>query len=133
MGSEFSYEDISSFELDKYSYTYLRDEKLAEFDTSVIEMKPLYKHSGYKRQLVWVDKNDYILRKTEFYDRKNSLLKTLIFSDYKLYQGKFWRALTMDMKNHQRGKSTTLKWNDYRFDTGLTESDFNKANLKRVR
>ncbi len=133
MGSEFSYEDISSFEVEKYSFKYLRDEKVENFDTFVVELVPLYKHSGYTKQIVWVDKKDYIFRKTEFYDRKKSLLKTLVFSNHEQYLGKYWRALTMDMVNHQRGKSTTLLLSNFKFGMDLKDSDFNKSNLKRAR
>jgi hypothetical protein len=37
------------------------------------------------------------------------------------------------MINHQTGKSTTLRLDNYRFRTGLTASDFNSNSLKRVR
>jgi len=133
MGSEFSYEDISSFEVEKYSYQYLREEKLDEYETFVIELTPLYENSGYTKEVVWVDKTDYIFRKIDYYDRKKSLLKTLTFSNYKQFKNQFWRALTMEMVNFQRHKSTTLSWTDYQFDVSLSESDFNKANLTRAR
>ena len=76
MGSEFAYEDISSQELDKYSYNYVRDEILNGIDCYVIERFPVYEHSGYTRQLVWINKNEYRPEQIVFYDRKNSLLKT---------------------------------------------------------
>ena len=37
------------------------------------------------------------------------------------------------MENHHTGKSTRLVWSDYKFKTGLSEKDFNKNALKRVR
>lgn len=133
MGSEFAYEDISSQELDKYTYKYLRDEKFNGIDCFVIERYPTYKNSGYKRQVVWINKKEYRPEKTDFYDRKNSLLKTLVFEDYKQYLGKYWRASTMKMINHQTGKSTILSWQDYKFQTGLSDKDFNRNSLKRAR
>ncbi|MDH5776959.1 MAG: outer membrane lipoprotein-sorting protein, partial [Gammaproteobacteria bacterium] len=133
MGSEFAYEDISSQEVDKYTYKYLRDEKLEGKDCFVIERKPTYEYSGYTRMVSWVDKNMYQARKVEFYDRKNSLIKTLSMSKFKQYKGKFWRALQMDMMNHQTKKSTTLEWKDYKFQSGLKSRDFDKNALKRLR
>jgi outer membrane lipoprotein-sorting protein len=133
MGSEFAYEDLTSQEVDKYSYKYLRDDKLNGRTTFVIERYPSYKNSGYTRQIVWVDKEHYYPVKIEFYDRKNALLKTLSFSNYRQYLKKYWRALSMSMTNHQTGKSTTLDWTDYRFATGLKSRDFDKNSLKRIR
>ncbi len=133
MGSEFAYEDISSQEVDKYTYKFLREEDLDGKPTFVNEQVPTYKNSGYTRQIVWIDQAEYIPLKIEFYDRKNSLRKTLIFSDYKQYKGKFWRAHSMHMTNHQNGKSTLLSWGEYTFGTGLSDKDFNKNVLKRAK
>ncbi len=83
--------------------------------------------------MTWVDTKEYRIQKVEFYDRKQELLKTLISSNFKQYLGKFWRAHTMFMENHQTGKKTTLKFLDYKFGTNLKESYFTKNRLKRVR
>ncbi len=133
MGSEFAYEDLASQEVEKYTYKYLRDENLNGVDTFVLERYPAYEHSGYKRQVVWVNKQEYRPEKIEFYDRKDTLLKTLTFSGYNQYLDKFWRADRFDMVNHQTGKSTVLTWSDFHFKTGLTDRDFRKNALKRAR
>jgi len=133
MGSEFAYEDISSQELDKYTYKYLRDEILQGMECFVIERDPVDENSGYTRQEVWIDKAEYRPQQIVYYDRKNTRLKTLTFSEYRQYLDQYWRAQVMHMQNHQTGKSTVLTWNDYRFQTGLTERDFNRNNLDRVR
>ena len=133
MGSEFAYEDISSFEIPKYSYLYLRDEVLDGRDCFVLELRPQYKHSGYTKSHVWIDKEEYRPQKNEFYDRKDALLKIQLFIDYQQYLGQYWRAHTMTMVNQQNGKSTTLKWSNYQFQTGLTDKDFEKNDLKRQR
>jgi len=133
MGSQFAYEDLTSFEVDKYEYKYLRDETLDGLDTYVIENHPNYQYSGYTRLIVWVDKQRYIPIKIEYFDRKNNLLKTLQFGKYKQYLGKYWRAQEQVMVNHQNGKTTLLALNDYKFRNGLSENDFSKNSLKRSR
>lgn len=138
MGSEFAYEDISSQEVDKYTYKYLRDEMLNGMNCYVMERYPTYKHSGYTLQIVWLDKENFNAQKTVFYDRKRkrNILKTLIFKDYKPYKvsGKiFWRASEFFMRNHQTGKTTVLKWSKYKFAKGFTKRDFDRNTLKRVR
>lgn len=133
MGSEFAYEDISSQEVEKYTYKYIKDEMLNGIDCFVVERYPAYKHSGYTRQVAWVNKQEYRAEKIDFYDRKNVLLKTLNHKGYKQYLNQFWRADEMHMTNHQTGKSTTLSWENYQFKTGLTEKDFNRNSLKRAK
>jgi outer membrane lipoprotein-sorting protein len=133
MGSEFAYEDISSDEVEKYTYRYLRDEACADMECFVVERYPVDENSGYTRQVVWYDKQEYRPQKVVYYDRKNELLKTLTFHDYRQYLDRYWRAMRYEMVNHQTGKSTTLYWKEYRFRNGLTDRDFDKNTLKRVR
>ena len=133
VGSEFAFEDIASWELEKYTYKYLRDEKLDEFDTFVIENTPVYEHSGYTRQIEWIDKTIYQPRRIDFYDRKNELLKTLIFSDYALHLERFWKAGKLVMTNHQNGKSTELLRQNYKFRNDFNGRDFSVNALKKLR
>ena len=133
MGSEFAYEDISSQEVEKYRYKWLRDETIDGKKTMVVEYYPEYENSGYTRQVVWIDSEILRVLKTEFYDRKDALLKTLTMGDYRQYADRFWRAGVMHMVNHQTGKSTEIQWSDYQFGTGLSERDFDRNALKRVR
>jgi len=133
MGSEFAYEDISSFEVAKYSYVYLRDGRLDGQGCFVLEIRPQYRDSGYTESHIWINKAHYRPEKIDFYDRKDSLLKIQRFTDYQQYLGQYWRAQTMTMENQQNGKSTILKWTNYQFQTGLTAKDFEKNDLKRQR
>jgi outer membrane lipoprotein-sorting protein len=133
MGSEFAYEDISSQEVEKYTYKFLRDDTLDGMEVFVFERYPVDKKSGYTRQIIWLDKEHYKERKIEFYDRKDTLLKTLLLTDYHQYLDRFWRAHQMYMENHQTGKSTTLIQSNYEYHTGLGERDFDTNALKRAR
>ena len=133
MGSEFAFEDISSQEMAKYTYKYIKDENLDGIDCFVVERYPAYKYSGYTKQITWIDKERYIPIRIDFYDRKQALLKTLVFSAYKQYLDQFWRADAMEVKNHQTGKSTRLEWQEWQFRSGLGEADFRKNVLQRLR
>ncbi len=129
MGSEFAYEDLSSQEVEKYSYKFIK----AEGGLLLVEQDPVDPKSGYTRRIVSYNKDKgYRLEKVEFYDRKNSLLKTLIYSDYKQYKGKHWRASTMKMVNHQSNKETTLQFSEYDFNSQLSDEDFSQNALKRA-
>lgn len=132
MGSEFAFEDLGSQEVDKYRYKHLRDEPLDGQNCFVFERFPTDKDSGYTRQVIWMDQAEYRALKIEFYDRKQSLLKTLTLAGYDKFLGRFWRPGKLDMVNHQTGRKTHLIWNNYRFRGGLTAQDFAQNVLKRV-
>ncbi len=133
MGSEFAFEDLGSQEVEKYTWSYLRDEVLDGVPTFVVQRIPLDRKSGYTKQLVWVHQTEFYAIKIDFYDRKKSLLKTLISSDFTLYKDKFWRPHTMIMNNHQTGKKTDLLWSNIKFENGYSNRDFAKNSLKRIK
>jgi hypothetical protein len=129
VGSEFAYEDMTSPEVAKYTYKYLRDEPCGELNCFVVERYPAYENSGYSKQIFWIDQSEYRFHKIEFYDHKDALLKKLTLRDYHQYLDKHWRPHDMLMENQQTGKSTQMLWTDYRFRTGLKESDFSQNAL----
>ncbi len=132
MGSEFSYEDLSTFNVKKYTYP-KGEVKTGEFDGKKVylgESKPVSKYSGYTKLLTWVDAKTFLILKIEYYDRKRELLKTAIFSDYKKING-FWRIGKIVMSNIQNDKKTTLIWKNEQINRGLKEKDFHKRVLKR--
>ncbi len=133
VGSEFAFEDFTALELMKYSYKYLREEPCGEFMCDVVERYPRYEYSGYTRQVSWVDQEVFQVRKVEFYDRRDDLLKTLALKNYRLYKDKYWRALELSMTNHQTGKRTELIYDDYVFGAGLKSKDFVKGVLRRIK
>ena len=133
MGSEFAYEDITSEEVEKYTYKYIRDEKYDSLDCFVVERYPVDKRSGYSKQIVWLDKKDYNPRKTMYFDPKGQLLKVLELKDYKIYIGKIWKPSLLHMVNKINGKESILEFSEYEFRTKLTERDFDKNSLKRAR
>ena len=133
MGSEFAYEDMGVPEVEKFTYRYLRDEACAELECTVIERFPVDERSGYSRQVVWRDKNELRIHKVEYYDRKDTHMKTLEFDDYRQYQDKFWQAHTLDMVNHVTGKSTTLTWSDFVYGGAVSPNEFTQTGLRRIR
>ena len=133
MGSEFAYEDMSAQEVERFTYRYLRDEPCGDLTCTVSERVPVDRKSGYRRQLVWHDRDELRVRKVEYYDRKDAHLKTLTLGSYEQYLDRYWYAGEMTMVNHLTGKSTVLTWTDYQFGTNLDDRDFNQSSLKRAR
>ncbi len=133
VGSEFAYEDLLSNEVERYRYKWIKDTACGKLTCFVVERYPVYKNSGYTRQVVWIDQKEYRVLRVDFYDRKKSLLKTLKLRSYKKYLGKHWRALKQQMQNHQTGKSTSLTFAGFKFKSGLQDGDFTPARLKRAR
>lgn len=133
VSSEFSYEDLTSMEVDKFSYHYIGEDTLDGLPVFVVEMAPAYQDSGYTRQVAYIDQAEYLFRKIEFYDLDNTLSKTLSLQDYNQYLEQFWRPSTTLMVNHQNNNQTVMKWENIEFKKGLSANHFNKNALKRSR
>lgn len=136
MGSEFAFEDIVTPYWQKYRYSLIGDQKCSApavtLTCTVLERTPKDPNSGYTRQQVWIDRQDLLIRRIDFYDRKNTLLKTYTASGFQQVQGQ-WRPSSMLMVNLQTHKQTRLDWSDYQFRTGLKPADFSETALKRTR
>lgn len=135
VGSEFSFEDMGTPELNDYVYYDQGEEVLnvpglGDTPCYVIDRIPNDKHSGYSKQRVWIDKENYRTIKVDFYDRKEALLKTLKMSGYALHENQYWYPGRMLMQNHQTKRSTELIWANYQFKNGLKESGFEQRKLK---
>ena len=133
VGSEFAYEDLVSQEVDKYEYRWLRDEQCGDLECAVVERYPRYENSGYTRQIVWWDKQEYRVQRIEYYDRKDAQLKTLTYENYNEYEGEYWRPDRMVMENRQNGKTTVLLFEGWTFGSGVSENDFTASRLRRAR
>ena len=131
MGSEFSYEDLGAFNIEKYRY----EGEAQEVTVDGVKMYrservPVSEESGYTKQVSWTDAQTFLVQKVEYYDRKRELLKTATFGDYKKIGG-VWRIGSIVMKNHQNDKETVLIWKEEKVRTGLDDKDFHKRVLKR--
>jgi len=132
VGSEFAFEDFTAIELNKFDYRYVGEVACGDLTCDVLERTPRYENSGYTKQVSWVDQTDFQIRKVEFYDRRGDLLKVLELKDYRNYEG-VWRAHELSMTNVQTKKQTELVYGDFSFGIGLSENDFVKGRLSRLR
>lgn len=126
MGSEFSYEDLGSQEVEKYTYKFISEKPGKEW---TIERYPTDKKSGYSKQLVVLDAEKMITKTVKYFDRKGELLKTATFSEPKKF-GKYWRSMKIFMENHQTQKKSELIWKNRSLNKSFSSREFTKAKLK---
>jgi outer membrane lipoprotein-sorting protein len=129
LGSQYSFEDLSSFKVEKYRYRFLREEPCDTQTCSVLAIYPEYRGSGYSKMIAWIDAV-YRIQTVEYYDRDDELLKILTVKEYKKIADKFWQPVHSEVVNQQNGKSTVMVITDIQLATGLTSADFDKSLLK---
>jgi outer membrane lipoprotein-sorting protein len=132
MGSEFSFEDLGSQELEKYTYKFIKEAKTKKHKLWVLERKSV-KKSGYSKQIMYVIKDYHNPLKIEYYDRKGELLKVGYFKNYKSFKLKgktFYRASSIHMKNRQTKKESIFSWSNRKLGIKNKTSLFEKRSLK---
>lgn len=134
LGSEFSFEDLTSQLPRKFSHKFMGEEPVADRPSFKLERVPRYEGSGYSRQVLWIDQEKLVALKTEFYDRRGELQKTLETGGYERYESGHLKPAWMSMQNHQTGKSTRISMSDYKFrDASIDRQDFQPQRLEYVR
>ena len=134
VGSEFAYEDLSSQEIEKYTYKYVKDEKANGANCHVVERDPVDPKSGYKFMHVYYNPNQkYRIEKIVFFDRKGSKFKTLIYKGYQKYKGSYWFPDELHMTNHQSQKETRIMFETYNFNVDLEDNDFSQTKLRSAK
>ena len=99
MGSEFSYEDLSSQHFKRFSYS-------GDAEETILNGAKIYKslrtpndeNSGYSKEIVWVEPKNYLIQRIDYFDKSGNHLKSAYMSDYKKISG-VWRVAKVLMKN----------------------------------
>jgi len=135
MGTDFSYDDISStsraVSLD--THTLLREENLSGSGACyVIQSTPKDGAYQYSKMILWITKDTNITMKIEMYDKKNTLVKVAEMSGLKDVQG---RLTVMETKitTLAAGTSTTIFMDIVKYDDPIPEAVFTTAYLETGR
>jgi outer membrane lipoprotein-sorting protein len=134
MGTDFSYDDISSasrgVSLD--THTLLREENLNGSPCYVIQSVPKDGSYQYSKMILWITKDTNITLKIELYDKRNSPVKTVEMSGLKDVQGRLTVTETK-ITTIAAGTSTTIFMDIIKYDDPIPESVFTTAYLETGR
>jgi len=134
MGTDFSYDDISSMsrgvELD--THTLVREENYGGSACYVIQSVPKNSSYQYSKMIQWVRKDDKIISKIELYDKRNALVKTVEMSGIKEVQGRPTVTITK-ITTHAAGTSTTITMDIVKYDDNIPEGVFTTQYLETGR
>ena len=131
MGSDMSYEDMSSRQLDEFKFILIGQEVYDSIACHLLESIPReHMHTEYSRHITWVDSTLLIPIKEESFDKSGQLLKEKYFS-YTII--KEYQILTkVHVVNIQKNHSTTLNFENIELNTGVKDNLFHERHLKRL-
>ena len=130
MGSDFSYEDLSSSDMaEDYTAEVLGHETLDGIPCVKLKCTPTESGPSYQYIIVWAGIDDCLPRKIDYYD-DDGLLKTLTFSDFQTIEG-HKLAMRMEMVNIREGSRTLMVQKSISFKEEPAPSLFTKEALSR--
>ncbi|MDR2479107.1 MAG: outer membrane lipoprotein-sorting protein [Treponema sp.] len=134
MGTDFSYDDISSASrgISMDTHTLLREEDLNGSACYVIQSAPKDSAYQYSKMIQWIDKGTKAVIKIELYDKKSALVKVAEMSGMKDIQGRQTATVTK-MTTVAAGTSTTITMDIVKYDDPIPESVFTAAYLETGR
>ena len=131
MGSDLSYEDMTSRELTEYTYEILGEKVVDGIDCHILESTPKEGVTRtYKRFVTYVSKADLVAILDEAYDKRDNLLKRRVMT-YRKDKG-YDLPVEIFVENVQKGSNTRLVFSSQEVDTGVKEDLFQEKNLKRM-
>lgn len=129
VGSDFSYEDVSGREVEEDTHTLVREDTLQGRAVFVIQSVPKDEKSvDFSHKLAWIDKENFVLRREEFYDKRKELFKVFTADEVKQVQG-LWTAVGRTMENVQNGHRTEVTFLEIQYNVGLEDSLFSERSL----
>lgn len=131
MGSDLSYEDMTTRALDEYVYELMGEDTLDGEPVWILESTPKPElRSSYSRIVSRVRQSDITPIKEEYYDRAGKLLKvrTMELTEKKGYT----IPVHMFVKNVQKEHTTELIFENIELDTGVKDDLFHERNLRRL-
>ena len=128
MGSDLSFEDLYSRELDDYSYTIEFIEESNQYVMTSIPKENI--KSSYSKHISWINKDNLLINKEESYNKSGSLFKTKEFKYINIDGFDLVEKITVvDIKKNHK---TYLKFAEMILNSGLKDSDFHEKNLRRI-
>ena len=137
MGSEFTYSDMTPPSLDDFTFNHLGEETVKDVLCYKIEWIPqdedIAEENGFSKRITFIGKQDFVIRKSIYYDLDGELLKELVIHKIKELDTKNhkFRAMHLEMVNHQNGRRSVLVNEELEFNPSVQDDYFTTRYLER--
>jgi len=136
-GTDFSYGDIIGHKVAEWKHTLLKEEKLEGKDVFVIQSTPkddnIKESSGYSKRVLWIDKETFVLVKSESYDMAGALYKRSLSSKFVVVDAKNNKLQPMlfEMANLQTQHKTIIEYRQFKANVGVSKDLFTARYLEK--
>jgi hypothetical protein len=137
MGSEFTYADMTPPDVEDFKCKLLPAATVDSAECYVVEMTPMDEdvedENGFSKRTSYIGKQDYVIRKSVYYDLDGDKWKTLLATKVKEVdkKKKRFRAHKMVMTNLQNGRVSTLIIDKLQLRAEIPDEYFTTRYLER--
>ncbi len=136
MGSDFTNDDLinqSSIVVD-YTHSLIKEERFDKAPCWVIESIPKPDAPVvWGKQVLWISKGEYNMRKVEYYDEFEDLINTMSTFDVKILGGRKIPARQEMQPADKPDQKTILLYNKAQFDFDIPTDFFSQKNMRDLR
>jgi len=137
MGSDFTYSDMTSRNLDDYDFRIVKTQAVGDANTWIIEAQPrseeVVEETGYTKSLLFVRQDNYVVIRAVHFVKEGNRLKYADVKKLERIDG-IWVATETHMTT-KKGKvtlhKTILQHSDVKFGQDLDESFFTVRRLEK--
>lgn len=130
MGSDFTYDDLGDRHPLDDTHRIIREEVLNGKSVYVVESIPKDKDYMYSRTITWINKDNWVGLKKEFYDEDGDLLKILTVDEQQVFD-EIIIITKMSMSNIQKNQSTVMSFSNVILNRGIDDSYFTERIMRR--
>ena len=136
-GSEFTYADMSPPSPADFDFKLLGEEKVKDVLCYKVEWKPknddVAEENGFSRRITFSGKDDFVVRKSVYYDLDGELYKELVVHEIKELDTKNhkYRFMNSEAINKQNGRRSTFVNEKIEFNPDVDDNYFTTQYLER--
>ncbi len=134
MGSDYSYADLDKTRVKDYRQTLVGEENVSGRDCYVIEREPVspevLSKTGYNKLKVWIDKQNYLVMRQDFFDVKGVLIKEMRTKQVATVDG-IDSIMLSETEHFINGTRSEMRFNQLQYDVPLDDKLFTQTAIRR--
>jgi len=137
MGSDFTYSDMTSLDLEDYDFKLIKTQSVEDKETWLIEALPktdeVMEETGYTKSILFIRQDNHVVIRAIHFVKEGGRLKYMEVKKLKLID-KIWTPTEINMTT-KKGKitlhRTILKYHDIKYNEELDDSFFTVQRMER--
>lgn len=124
VNTDYTYEDLQTRQVAADTHKLLKAEKWKDHPCWVLESIPVKPdETQYGKRISWIAKDSYLPVKSEYYDKKNKLIKVFSALSVKQISG-IWTVMESEMKDLKKQHRTLMKTTGIRYNGNIQDRVF---------